>query len=121
MQTVNEAFEKLNKSKFRSKFHLQPEDIRYIDERDLSTIRIHAAEMVKNRLSPADIPNDGRQTPWKGHPVFIAQHACACCCRKCLHKWYRVPMHTPLSEEQQKKIVNLLMNWIEREYNGSKK
>ena len=120
MQTVNEAFEKLGRSKFRSKFHLSSDEIRYIDERGLDTIRVHAAEMIKNRLSPAEIINDGRQTPWKGHPVFVAQHACACCCRKCLNKWYNVPMHTQLSEEQQKKIVNLLMQWIEREYMNEK-
>lgn len=121
MQTVNDALNKLDKSKFRSRFHLSAEDIKYIDERGLDTIRVHAAEMVKNRLSPADIRNDGKQTPWKGHPVFIAQHACACCCRKCLCKWYRVPKGIELSEVQQKKIVNLLMQWIEREYFNNKK
>ena len=26
----------------------------------------------------------------KGHPVFIAQHATASCCRGCLWKWYSI-------------------------------
>ncbi|HAE88645.1 MAG TPA: DUF4186 domain-containing protein, partial [Clostridiales bacterium] len=41
--------------------------------------------------------------------------ACACCCRGCLSKWYRVPKGVPLSPEEQQKIVNLLMAWIEKE------
>ena len=64
---------------------------------------------------PAVIPNDGRQTPMRGHPVFKAQHACACCCRGCLNKWYRVPEGTELTEDQQHRIVDFLMAWIEQE------
>ena len=70
---------------------------------------------MKTRLAPAVIPNDGKQTPMRGHPVFVAQHACACCCRVCLNKWYHVPKDVDLTPEQQKKIVNLIMAWIARE------
>ena len=58
---------------------------------------------------------DGKQTPMRGHPVFIAQHACACCCRGCLHKWYHVPVGRELTENEQERIVKLLMTWIERQ------
>ena len=85
----------------------------------MDVIRSHAEDFVRERLAPAEPENDGRQTPMRGHPVFIAQHATACCCRGCLHKWYRVPEHVQLSETQQKKIVGLLMAWIEKEYAGS--
>ncbi len=115
MQTIDEALEKLKKSKFRSNFHLSEKDKKYIAEKGLDTIRSHAADFVAARLSPAEIPNDGKQTPMRGHPVFIAQHACACCCRGCLNKWYRVPKGKQLSAADQQKIVNLLMAWIERE------
>ena len=120
MQTVDEALAKLNRSKFRSGFHLSEKDIEYIDEKGLDLIRSHAADFVAERLAPAVIPNDGKQTPMRGHPVFIAQHACACCCRGCLNKWYRVPQGRALTENEQGRIVKLLMTWIEREYYGKR-
>ena len=115
MQTVSEALEKLGNSKFRSGFHLSGKDKEYIKDKGLETVRAHAEDIIRKRLAPSVIPNDGRQTPMKGHPVFIAQHACACCCRGCLEKWYKVPQGRALTENQQKKIVNLLMAWIEKE------
>lgn len=120
MQTIEDALAKLNKSKFRSRFHLKQEDIDYIDKKGLEKIRSDAEDFISKRLAPAQIPNDGRQTPMKGHPVFIAQHATACCCRGCLNKWYNVPKNTELSAVRQKKIVNLIMAWIEKEYSSSK-
>ena len=120
VETVDEALEKLKMSKFRSGFHLSEKDIEYIDERGLDLIRSHAADFVSKRLAPAVIPNDGKQTPMRGHPVFVAQHACACCCRGCLNKWYRVPQGRALTENEQDRIVRLLMTWIEREYYGKR-
>lgn len=116
MQTIDEALAKLQKSKFRSGFHLTKKDIDYINEKGLDVIRTHAADFVAKRLAPAEIPNDGKQTPMRGHPVFVAQHACACCCRGCLNKWYRVPQGRTLTRTEQQKTVNLLMAWIEKEY-----
>ena len=113
--TIDEALGRLQKSKFRSSFHLKEKDKFYIKEKGIDTIRGHCEDFVRTRLAPAVIPNDGKQTPTKGHPVFIAQHACACCCRGCLYKWYKVRPGRELTEEQQRKIVNLLMAWIERE------
>ena len=45
----------------------------------LATIRAHCEGFVRARLAPANPKGDGRQTPMRGHPVFVAQHACACC------------------------------------------
>ena len=118
MQTIDEALNKLKKSKFRSKFHLSDRDKKYIDDKGLEVIRRHAEDFIAQRLAPNNIPNDGKQTPMRGHPVFIAQHACACCCRGCLSKWYRVNPNKQLSPTEQEKIVNLIMTWIEREYYG---
>lgn len=115
MQTVEQALEKLNKSDFRSSFHLDESDKSYVEEKGMETLRNHAGDFIRQRLAPSHIPNDGRQTPMRGHPVFKAQHACACCCRGCLDKWYKVPPNIALSEVQQEKIVNLLMAWIEKE------
>ncbi len=117
MQTVDEALDKLNRSKFRSSFHLSEKDKAYVREKGMDTIRSHAVDFVSTRLAPEFIPNDGKQTPMRGHPVFIAQHATACCCRGCLYKWYRVKPGKELSEAQIDKIVGLIMAWIEREIN----
>lgn len=116
MQTIDQALAKLQTSRFRVKFHLSQKDREYIAEKGMDTIRTHAGDFIAKRLAPAQIPNDGRQTPMRGHPVFLAQHACACCCRGCLEKWYKVPKGMQLTEDQQRRIVNLLMAWIEREY-----
>ncbi|MBO5410437.1 MAG: DUF4186 domain-containing protein [Clostridia bacterium] len=115
MQTTEQALEKLKKSAFRSGFSLKEKDIEYINQKGIDTVRKHAEDIIRNRLAPAVIPNDGRQTPMKGHPVFIAQHACACCCRGCLEKWYKVPQGVQLTEIQQQKIVKLLLAWIENQ------
>lgn len=110
-------FARLQKSKFRAGFRLHEKELEYIRDKGMETIRSHARDFVSERLAPAVIPNDGRQTPMRGHPVFIAQHACACCCRGCLEKWYRIPQGVELSAVQQNEIVNLLMAWIEHQIN----
>ncbi len=115
MQTIEQALNKLQKSKFRASFHLSAQERAYTKEKGMDVIRSHAEDFVRTRLAPAGIPNDGKQTPMRGHPVFKAQHATACCCRGCLNKWYRVKQGVEFSEVQQQKIVNLLMAWIEKE------
>ncbi|MBE6113542.1 MAG: DUF4186 domain-containing protein [Erysipelotrichaceae bacterium] len=117
MATIQEALGKLKKSSFRSKFHLSQKDKEYIQAKGIDVIREHCADFVRDRLAPAYIENDGKQTPMRGHPVFVAQHACACCCRGCLEKWYHVKNGIELTPLQQEKITNLLMTWIEEEMN----
>ena len=115
MQTVDNALDKLEKSEFRAGFKLNDNDREYISEKGLDTIRLHAADFVRTRISSANPVNDGKQTPMKGHPVFKDMHATACCCRGCLNKWYKVPLNTELTPQQQEKIVNLLKAWIDRQ------
>lgn len=105
-------FERLSKSAFRSRFHLSQKDREYIAENGLATIRKHAEDFVAKRLAPAVIPNDGKQTPMKGHPVFIAQHATGCCCRGCFFKWHHIPAGRQLTREEQQYAVEVLMEWI---------
>ena len=72
----------------------------------------HARRFVAERLAPADPANDGRQTPFHGHPVFIAQHATATCCRSCLRKWHGIPEGRPLDEREQAHVVAALNRWL---------
>ena len=118
--TIAEALNKLKMSKFRSRFHLTREDVDYIEKNGLKKIEAHGRDFIKKRLSPSQIENDGEQTPMKGHPIFKAQHACACCCRGCLNKWYKVPKNLELSRVQQEKIVKLLMAWIRAQMEQNK-
>ena len=120
MQSIDTALEKLSQSDFRRKFKLSAKDISYINDKGMDVIRSHCEDFIRERLAPSYIPNDGRQTPMRGHPVFVAQHACACCCRGCLNKWYKVKKDVSLTDGQQKKIVALLMRWIEIQMENGK-
>jgi len=90
MQTIEQALEKLRKSPFRKRFHLSREEKDWVRCFGMVRTRAHAAGIIKRNLAPANVANDGRQTPMHGHPVFVAQHATALCCRDCLCKWYGV-------------------------------
>jgi hypothetical protein len=111
-----EILDRLSKSKFRSSFKLKKKDIDYINQKGLDTIKKHAQDFIAKRVAPAFVANDGKQTPMRGHPVFIAQHATATCCRKCINKWHKFPVGIQLTQEQQDYIVDLIMKWLERQY-----
>lgn len=113
---TNNILYRLSKSKFRSSFKLTYKDKEYIKKQGLDKIRVHAYDFVTKRLAPAFITNDGRQTPMKGHPVFIAQHATATCCRKCLYKWHKIGMNKELSSKEIDYIVSVIMQWIVYQY-----
>ena len=108
-------WKRLSQSKFRSSFSLKANDRSYVSEKGMEKVREHACDFIRKRLAPAEIPNDGKQTPMRGHPVFVAQHATATCCRGCLEKWHRIPKGRELTEAEQEYIVNVIMEWIGRE------
>ena len=119
MQTIDQALEKLSRSEFRAKFHLDSRDRKYIEEKGMETVRKHAEDFIAKRLAPAVIPNDGRQTPMRGHPCFIAQHATGCCCRGCLQKWHHIAAGRPLTQDQINHIIFTLMSWIREHSAGA--
>lgn len=102
----------LSRSKFRSSFKLDTRDLEYINGIGLEKISSHAVDFITKKLAPAEPKNDGKQTPFRGHPVFKAQHATATCCRSCLRKWYHIPKGTELSDEQIQRAVNIIMEWL---------
>ncbi len=110
-----DIFERLAKSTFRSRFKLKEKEKQYIKEKGIDKIRSHAEDFISKRLAPADIPNDGKQTPMRGHPVFIAQHATATCCRGCLEKWHKIPKGKILTQAEQRYVVDIIMEWINRQ------
>lgn len=116
-EKIDVLFEKLSHSKFRSSFHLKEKEQQYLEKNGIVKIESHARDFVEKRLAPKVIPNDGKQTPMRGHPVFIAQHATATCCRGCLEKWHHIPKNKILTEQEQNYIVNIIMEWLKREMN----
>ena len=112
---LKRLFARLSESRFRSGFHLGKQERSYAEKQGRAKIEEHAQAFIRERLAAAEPRNDGKQTPWRGHPVFIAQHATACCCRSCLSKWHHIPPHRALSEEEQRYIVSVLMHWIDQE------
>jgi len=110
-----DILDKLSKSRFRSSFHLNNKMKEYVNEKGMEKIKEHAYDFINKRLRPANIPNDGKQTPMKGHPVFIAEHATATCCRGCLEKWHGISKNVELTDKQVDYIVKLIVKWINNE------
>lgn len=111
---ISQPLESLKKSTFRSKFKLTEKDRQYIRDKGIDTIRQHAIDFISARIAPQFPKNDGKQTPMKGHPVFIGQHATATCCRGCIQKWHQIKKGKELSDQEIQFLVELIMAWIER-------
>ena len=109
----SERIKALERSKFRTKFNLDQNDQAYVARIGLSQIKAHAYDFIQKRLAPAEPKNDGKQTPFKGHPVFKAQHATATCCRGCLNQWYHIEKGRQLTTSEMDMIVGTLITWIE--------
>ena len=115
MKDYDDYLNDLSKSQFRSRFHLKKKDFDYINDKGMETIKKHAYDFIRTRLAPANPENDGKQTPMKNHPVFVAQHATATCCRECLNRWYKIEKNRELTQEEIDFVVNLIIHWIEKE------
>jgi len=111
----NDLFERLGKSTFRSRFKLGAKERAYYQQKGPDEIAAQARMFVTERLAPAQPKNDGKQTPMRNHPVFIAQHATATCCRGCLAKWHNIPAGKALTDQQIDYITAVIMAWLKRE------
>lgn len=115
MRSVNNALFRLSKSKFRSSFVLKDKEKSYYIEKGEEVIRSHAKDFISTKIAAETPKNDGKQTPTHGHPVFVAMHATACCCRGCLEKWHKIPRGRELNTEEKNFLVDLIMAWIARQ------
>src|SRR5690242_7192374 len=112
MREFNEVFAGLAQSAFRQRFKLAAREREYLRAKGLPTILLHARNFVARRLAPAQPVNDGKQTPFRGHPVFVAQHATATCCRGCLARWHGIPAGRKLTLNERDHIVAAIERWI---------
>ncbi|MEO1211592.1 MAG: DUF4186 domain-containing protein [Cyanobacteria bacterium J06638_20] len=110
---LDSVFDRLQTSKFRRTFHLREKERAYLQDKGMEIVLSHAQDFVRSRLADANPKNDGRQTPWGNHPVFVAQHATATCCRGCLEKWHGIPKGKPLSDAEQAYIVSVIERWLQ--------
>jgi hypothetical protein len=112
MRDLDEIFARLAKSPFRKRFRLGPKERDYLAIKGLATVLDHARAFIDWRLAPANPRNDGKQTPFRGHPVFIAQHATATCCRSCLAKWHGIPRGADLNAHEREHVMAVLERWL---------
>jgi hypothetical protein len=112
MRTPDDLFHALGQSAFRRRQKLGAADLAYLRGRGMETVLRHADEMIAGRLAPAQPLNDGKQTPMRGHPVFVAQHATGTCCRGCLAKWHRIPGGRDLTDDERAYVVSVLERWL---------
>jgi hypothetical protein len=115
---VDEVFVALNESPFRRRFRLRGKELEYLRDKGLRVVLEHAADFIEKRLAPAAPANDGKQTPMRNHPVFIAQHGTATCCRGCLQKWHKIPKGRPLEDEEKQYVVEVIRRWLESQDKG---
>ena len=100
MRDMDEVFERHQRSPFRRRFRLRDAERDYLDHKGLGVVLEHGRDFIEKRLAPASPANDGKQTPMRNHPVFVAEHATATCCRGCLEKWHAIPKGRELSVEE---------------------
>lgn len=113
MRDLDEVFAALGRSAFRTRFRLREREAEYLRRKGMPVLMEHAAAFVGERLAPALPANDGKQTPMRNHPVFVAQHATATCCRGCMEKWHRIPRGRALDAGQQRYVLSVIGRWLE--------
>ena len=114
MKDAREVLDNLQNSKFRRQIRLHRKETQYHNEKGLETVLEHAADFIEKRLAPAAPANDGKQTPWRNHPVFIAQHATATCCRGCLAKWHGIAQGHALNAAERAHVAAALEQWLRK-------
>jgi predicted Fe-S protein YdhL (DUF1289 family) len=112
---LDEAFRRLARSPFRRKFRLQGRELAHLQTWGLPRVMKEAGELIRKRVAPAEIANDGRQTPWRNHPVFVAQHATATCCRGCIEKTYEIQKGHALEPEELALVLAAIERWLEQQ------
>src|SRR5205814_8613639 len=103
----------IGRHRFRARFHLCGRDRGLVELHGPTRLREHAQDLVAKRLAPAEPRNDGRQTPYRGHPVFVAQHATATCCPTWLERNHGIAKGNALTAEERGYLGGVILRWIE--------
>jgi hypothetical protein len=116
---IDATLARISRHPFRAKFRLRGRDAATVELRGMDVVRAHAHELLAKKLAPAEPYKDGKQTPYRGHPVFVAQHATATCCRSCLERWHGIAKGRELTAEEQDYAVDVICRWIETDLAAS--
>ncbi len=73
--SLDSRLDAIGRQPFRARFHLRGRERALAESAGPVTMRRHAADLIGKRLAPASPLNDGKQTPYRGHPVFVAAPA----------------------------------------------
>ena len=117
MNDIEDVFRRLAASSFRRRFRLQGRELAYLQTWGLPHVMKQADELIRKRVAPEVVPNDGRQTPWRNHPVFVAQHATATCCRGCLAKTHGIEKGHALTREEMAHVLAVIERWLSSQLN----
>lgn len=120
MRDLDDLFAALARSRFRSRFRLGGPEREYLASKTLTVVMEHGRDLLRERLAPAEPRHDGRQTPMRGHPVFVAQHATATCCRGCLAKWHGIEKGRPLTGVETNYILQVIERWLRLQSGGQR-
>ncbi|MFI5456024.1 MAG: DUF4186 domain-containing protein [Isosphaerales bacterium] len=112
MKDLEQVFERLGRSRFRQRFRLRAAEREYLARKGLEVVMEHGGDFIDKRLAPAEPANDGMQTPMRNHPVFVAQHATATCCRGCLEKWHAIPKGHALTHQEKQYVLEVIRRWL---------
>ena len=112
---IAERLEVVGSQPFRARFHLRGRERALVQLRGLDAVRTHAEDLITRRVAPAEPPRDGKQTPYRGHPVFVAQHATATCCRGCLERNHEITRGHALTAAELGYVVEVILRWIEQD------
>ena len=112
MIDLDEAFRRIAASSFRRKFRLQGRELAYLQTWGLPHVMRQAEEILRTRVAPELPKNDGRQTPWRNHPVFVAQHATGTCCRGCIEKTYGIAKGHALTDDELRHVLAAIERWL---------
>ena len=118
---IEERIDRASARPFGRRFHLRGRERATAELRGPQMMRAHAAEIIAERLAPGAPRKDGRQTPYRNHPVFVAQHATATCCRSCLETWHGIAQGQRLDRAERAYVVEVIGRWIDRELATSSK
>jgi hypothetical protein len=113
VRELDQVFAALARSEFRQRFGLSRKERAYLADKGMATVLGHARDFIDRRLAPANPTNDGKQTPFRGHPVFVAQHATATCCRSCLEKWHGIPKGRALDDREKNHVAAAIERWLQ--------
>ena len=111
----NSILLQLSKSPVYNEIYLTQKERKYYLERNCEEMRKETEEIVRKSLEKKISPKKDKHTRQWGHPVYVAQRATGCCCRKCLYEWHNIPVNRRMTENEVRYVTDLLMEWMKRD------